>query len=160
MTGSPSSRDDSAPIPIRWEPCVKSIERTSTVACAGDSAWRRGHHTTFHLIASDRRPPAARRKADPVFTRSARFYDLLYAQKDYRMAAAKLRDLIGREAPKAATLLDVGCGTGQHLAHLREHYSVEGLDLDSGLLAVARERLPGVPLHKADMAAFDLGRRF
>jgi ubiquinone/menaquinone biosynthesis C-methylase UbiE len=47
----------------------------------------------------------------------------------------------------AGSLLDVACGTGKHLEQLMRWYQVEGLDLDDGLLAIARERLPGVPLH-------------
>ena len=35
-----------------------------------------------------------------------------------------------------------------------------GMDLEPGMLRVARRRLPGVPLFRADMRAFDLGRRF
>jgi len=62
--------------------------------------------------------------------------------------------------PAARTLLDVACGTGAHLAELRRWYEVEGVDLDSELLEVARERLPGVPLHEGDMTGFDLGREF
>jgi SAM-dependent methyltransferase len=37
---------------------------------------------------------------------------------------------------------------------------VEGLDLDEGMLTLARERLPGVPLHRASMNSFDLGKHF
>lgn len=62
--------------------------------------------------------------------------------------------------PGARTLLDVACGTGKHLEQLRDRHLVEGLDLDDGLLAVARRRLPNVPLHAGDMREFDLGRRF
>lgn len=60
----------------------------------------------------------------------------------------------------ARSLLDVGCGTGRHMEHLREHDEVEGLDISDALLALARRRLPGVPLHKRDLRSFDLGRRF
>jgi SAM-dependent methyltransferase len=92
-----------------------------------------------------------------VFSRSASLYDPLYATfKDYAAEVERLRALIGERR----TLLDVACGTGKHLELLREHYDVAGLDLDPGLLAIARERLPGVELHEADMTDFDLGRRF
>jgi SAM-dependent methyltransferase len=37
---------------------------------------------------------------------------------------------------------------------------VDGLDLDQEMLAVARERLPQTRFYEADMADFDLGRRF
>jgi SAM-dependent methyltransferase len=59
-----------------------------------------------------------------------------------------------------ASLLDVACGTGRHLAHLQPHFTVEGLDLEPNLLDVARNRLPDVSLHKGDMRTFDLGRQF
>src|SRR5687768_7712999 len=96
-----------------------------------------------------------------MFEKSARFYDAIYAGKDYARAAGHLQALIRARRPRAVTLLDVGCGTGRHLEHLREQYrSVEGLDLNPDLLAVAKERLPGVDLHCADMASFDLGKKF
>jgi SAM-dependent methyltransferase len=95
-----------------------------------------------------------------MFTKSARFYDRLYAFKDYDGASEQIHALVQARRPGARTLLDVGCGTGRHLAALRGRYELEGLDLDGGLLAVARERLPDVPLHEADMTTFDLGRRF
>lgn len=95
-----------------------------------------------------------------MFTRSERFYDAVYAHKDYRAEAARLHTLIEERVPAAATLLDVACGTGKHLAELVQWYSVEGIDLDPEMLAIARTRLGDVPLHSADMTAFDLGRRF
>ncbi len=96
-----------------------------------------------------------------MFARSARLYDAVYAtMKDYRAEAERVHKLVEARRPGARTLLDVACGTGAHLEHLARHYDVEGLDLDPDMLAVARERLPGVPLHEADMAAFELGRKF
>jgi SAM-dependent methyltransferase len=95
-----------------------------------------------------------------VFSRSARFYDAIYSFKDYSAEAERLQELVEARVPAARTLLDVACGTGAHLAELRRWYEVEGVDLDPGLLEVARERLPGVPLHEGDMADFDLGREF
>jgi SAM-dependent methyltransferase len=95
-----------------------------------------------------------------VFTRSARFYDAIYSFKDYGKETARIDALIRERRPNARTLLDVACGTGLHLQHLRERYEVEGLDLDPELLKLARERLEDVPLHEGDMRDFDLGRRF
>jgi SAM-dependent methyltransferase len=94
---------------------------------------------------------------------TADLYDALYVGrgKDYQAESELVRGLIESERPGARTLLDVGCGTGQHLARLREHYDAEGLDLDRRMLAIARERLgPELPLHEGDMRDFDLGRRF
>jgi SAM-dependent methyltransferase len=95
-----------------------------------------------------------------MFVKSAEFYDALYWFKDYPAACANLDALIQRESPGASSLLDVGCGTGKHLEHLRARYRVEGVDLGGELLAVARERCPGVPFHQADMVDFSLDRKF
>jgi len=96
-----------------------------------------------------------------VFRRTAELYDFFYAWKDYGVEAARLRAEIGRRVPTARTLLDVACGTGTHLERLRARYEVEGLDRESALLEVARERLGAeVPLHEGDMRDFQLGREF
>jgi len=96
-----------------------------------------------------------------VFEHSARVYDLLYSFKDYEAEALDLTTLIRERNPGAASLLDVACGTGKHLELLRATFpDVAGVDLDDGLLAVAHERLPDVPLTRGDMRTFDLGRTF
>lgn len=95
-----------------------------------------------------------------MFSQTAQLYDRFYAWKEYAAEADRLHDLIEARCPAARTLLDVACGTGRHLELLRRWYRVEGVDLDGGLLAVARERVPDVPLHEADMQELDLGRRF
>jgi SAM-dependent methyltransferase len=56
--------------------------------------------------------------------------------------------------------LDVACGTGRHLAELRAHYEVEGIDADPEMLGVASQRLGETPLHEGDMTDFALERRF
>jgi SAM-dependent methyltransferase len=98
-----------------------------------------------------------------VYGKSARIYDLLYVGagiKDYPAEAAELRSIIQGANPNARTLLDVACGTGAHLAEMRRWYAVEGVDQSPAMLEVAQSRLPGVPLHVADMRTLDLGRPF
>jgi ubiquinone/menaquinone biosynthesis C-methylase UbiE len=96
-----------------------------------------------------------------MFTKTAAFYDLIYHWKNYPAETDKLLAFIQQhKRSSSSTLLDVGCGTGKHLEHLRAHFACEGLDLDPELLKVAQERLPDLPLHHADMLNFDLGRSF
>jgi SAM-dependent methyltransferase len=91
---------------------------------------------------------------------SAAWYDRFYATKDYAAEARQVTALIHQHNPPARTLLDVACGTGRHLEHLRETFACHGVDLDPALLEFARQRLPGIPLTHGDMTDFDLGRRF
>jgi SAM-dependent methyltransferase len=87
-------------------------------------------------------------------------YDSIYGFKDYAGESARLTELIRARNPAARTLLDVACGTGKHLEHFRETFDVEGVDLDEGLLTVARARLGSVPVHEGDMRTLELGHRF
>jgi SAM-dependent methyltransferase len=99
--------------------------------------------------------------AEQTYSKAARYYDRLYAGKDYEGEVGRLIGLLNLPADgRRRTLLDVACGTGLHLRHLREHFDAEGLDICPELLKAAREKLPGIRLHLGDMTAFDLGRRF
>ena len=95
-----------------------------------------------------------------MFSKSARFYDAIYAFKDYAAEADLVTRYVRGSAPDARTLLDVACGTGLHMEHLRRNFLVEGIDVDPDLLAIARERNPDCSLHEGDMRDFDLGRTF
>jgi SAM-dependent methyltransferase len=93
-------------------------------------------------------------------------YDLLAPHYDAvtgdsASEAAFLHDIIAQRHARAATLLDVACGTGGITALLAGAYQVSGLDISPGMLAVARGKLPeGIPLYLADMTRFNLGVRF
>lgn len=96
-----------------------------------------------------------------TYTKSARFYDAIYSFKDYEAEAKKVHEFIQQYASRdCQTLLDVATGTGAHLPFLQKHYTVEGLDLEPGMLEAARKRLPDVTFHKASMVDFDLGKQF
>ena len=96
-----------------------------------------------------------------MFTKSQQFYDLLYSWKDYRAEVDKLHSLVqARKRSQGNLWLDVACGTGKHLELLKEWYSVEGIDLDPEMLAVAKERLPSTVFQQGDFCNFDLGRRY
>lgn len=96
-----------------------------------------------------------------VFSKTARYYDKLYAKKDYAGEVQRLIALLGVEPDRSQkTLLDVACGTGGHLEHLAKNFRVEGLDICPELLEIARARAPGVPFHLGDMTDFSLGEQF
>ena len=97
---------------------------------------------------------------DPIYDRFVPFYDDMFAFKDYAGEADYLVEVIRSHHPTARSLLDVACGTGRHLEHLRREFEVEGLDVNPRFLGIAQHRLPGVPLHEEDMTDFDLARTF
>jgi SAM-dependent methyltransferase len=96
-----------------------------------------------------------------MFGDSIPYYDRFYTWKDYEAEAARLRTLIEEhKRSDGHRLLDLACGTGMHLPHLREHFEVEGLDIEPLFLAMARERNPGLTFHEGDMTRFDLGQTY
>jgi SAM-dependent methyltransferase len=61
----------------------------------------------------------------------------------------------------AASVLDAGCGTGRLAIELaRRGVDVVGVDADPDMLDRARRRAPRLSWVLADLARFDLGRRF
>jgi SAM-dependent methyltransferase len=97
---------------------------------------------------------------DAPYSQSARVYDALCRHKDYAAASLALRGILERAVPHAASLLDVACGTGGHLEHLRSHFRVEGLDFSPEMLEIARRRCPGTPFHEGTLVDFRLPDTF
>jgi SAM-dependent methyltransferase len=96
-----------------------------------------------------------------VFTKTAQFYDKIYAFKDYPAEVEQLTAIIREHLRSSGNrLLDVACGTGKHVEYLKEHFDVAGLDINEELVELARQRNPGVPFHQGDMVDFDLGCQF
>ena len=102
-----------------------------------------------------------------TYDRFAEYYDVVYRGiMDYEGDLALLLRLFRRYMHRRPhSLLDLGCGTGNHdLPLLRRGYEVTGLDGSNAMIAIARrkaraERLP-LRLVRADMRSFNLGRTF
>jgi SAM-dependent methyltransferase len=93
-----------------------------------------------------------------VYARFARFYDAIMG--DRTADIDRIRGYIDRYLPPAASLLELGCGTGAVLAGLADKLSVTGIDLSPEMLAVASRSVPGARLIQADMATFSLEAKF
>lgn len=86
----------------------------------------------------------------------AKYYDLFYKKKNYDKESTFLENLIN----KRKTILDVGCGTGLHMHYLEEkNYQVEGLDLNEGMLEVAKTRVKG-PLYQGNLLDFQPKKKY
>jgi ubiquinone/menaquinone biosynthesis C-methylase UbiE len=81
--------------------------------------------------------------------------------KDYAKEASELKKLFSKYKKSAGTkLLDVACGTGQHIKHLKDKYSCTGIDVNKEILKIAKKNVDDVEFIQADMTSFNLERKF
>lgn len=69
-------------------------------------------------------------------------YDTLYEEKNYGLECDIIELLLSRhQYRKTATILDLGCGTGNHVFQLMKRgYSVVGVDKSEGMISVAKAK--------------------
>jgi SAM-dependent methyltransferase len=86
----------------------------------------------------------------PIYTSFAWAYDLVVPSPGAPQAGESARLLAGRK-----TIVDVGCGTGRHSLALAEAgFDVVGIDASADMIAVARERAPGLRFEVADLTSW------
>ena len=92
----------------------------------------------------------------------AKYYDQIYLKRnDYKSESEIVQNIIRRFKRKPSkTLLDVGCGTGEHLKYLSEHFRCTGLDISKEMTNTARAKVTNVRFEVADMKDFRLQDRF
>jgi len=95
-----------------------------------------------------------------MFLESAELYDAIYRFKNYARECERLRALIADAVPGARTILDVACGTGEHARFLKQHYAIDGVDLNESYLRAARVKNPAGSYTRADMTDFDLAATY
>jgi len=90
-----------------------------------------------------------------VFDCYAQYYDLLYRDKNYPAEAEYVASHIRARCPTAKRILELGCGTGAHAAHLaRMGYSVHGIDFSEAMLAGAAARAAALPREVGERLSF------
>jgi SAM-dependent methyltransferase len=76
-----------------------------------------------------------------IFELYARYYDLLYKEKDYCAEASKIHQSLLRFGIKPSRIIELGCGTGRHAVELAaQGWFVDGIDLSSDMVERANER--------------------
>ncbi|MFC9688546.1 class I SAM-dependent methyltransferase [Kribbella sp. NPDC056951] len=85
-------------------------------------------------------------------------YDAMTADDE---VAGQVAKAVGECGVRPLAVLDLGCGTGRHLAALRDELGAVavGVDLQTGMLDYGRRRY-GVDLRRGDLRSIRLGRRF
>lgn len=96
-----------------------------------------------------------------LYKELAKYYDLIYHWKNYKKEAAIIKNLIKKyKKSNGNDLLDVACGTGQHLKYFKKYFYCTGVDMNEKMLKIARNKVTNVIFKKADMKNFNLKKKF
>jgi len=101
-----------------------------------------------------------------VFQSYGKYYDVIYADKDYEKECDFLEEIFknySRFMPK--TILDAGCGTGGHAVPLAKRgYAVTGIDASEVMTRIAEEKARengvSVNFYVGDLRKLRLNRKF
>jgi ubiquinone/menaquinone biosynthesis C-methylase UbiE len=100
-------------------------------------------------------------KQEKMRMEPARYYDLIYAWKDYKKESKIISRLIQKHKKTSGNeLLDVACGTANHIRFLKDKYIVTGIDVNRQMLMVAQKKFKDITFEKANMIDFNLGKKF
>ncbi len=97
------------------------------------------------------------------FSEYAQFYDLYYAEKDYGTEVDFVLTLASKFNVSVKTLLDMGCGTGKHLAEfVKRGIDCDGFDRSQEMLLHSQKRLgkTSVNLSLGCLTSFENGKRY
>ena len=98
---------------------------------------------------------------DYLYKKFAKYYDLCYSDKDYGKETVFLETLIKKNNIKGKSVLEVGCGTGNHAIYLEKRgFKITGVDLNREMLSVARIKSKKSKFLQGDMRFFDLNEKF
>jgi len=98
-----------------------------------------------------------------VFDNYAKYYNLLYRDKDYNGETEHIDSLIKQFSKlPVETILDIGCGTGIHAYYMNlQGYKTTGIDRSQEMItqALAKE-IPNSDFLRDDAVNFSLNRKF
>lgn len=97
-----------------------------------------------------------------VFKNYAKYYNLLYNDKDYKGESEYILNLINKYSVNALSVLDIGCGTGKHASLLAENgFLVTGVDLSADMIGLAESKnYKNCDFYNANARDFNLNRQF
>lgn len=92
------------------------------------------------------------------FAHYARYYDLLYAGKDYAAETRFVHDRLRALQAPGPRLLELGCGTGRHAQEFTGlGWQVTGVDLSPGMITQAKRRAAQAGGARKNRPGFQVG---
>ena len=94
---------------------------------------------------------------DVMYNKLAKYTDLLYSSKDYKKEVDFILRRIKETKISGKVLIDVACGSGNHSKIFQKKgYKIYGVDLNKGMLKLAKKNIPKAKLFCQDLTKLSL----
>ncbi|NUQ81551.1 MAG: class I SAM-dependent methyltransferase [Bacteroidetes bacterium] len=88
----------------------------------------------------------------------AAYYNLIYRDKNYESEADYIISLLNKTGKSVQTIAELGCGTGGHaLCFAKKGFRVDGFDLSSDMIGIARSSLTTSDSSVKEQVTFSVG---
>ena len=95
-----------------------------------------------------------------VFTKSAKYYDLMKSSKNYQEEANQIIDILNHYGIFSGHILDLACGTGEHDKYLKSQFQTDGLDLNKDFVEIAKTKNPEGTYYTGNMIDFETNKAY
>lgn len=95
-----------------------------------------------------------------MYELSSKYYDVIYSFKEYQQESELIRDYIKHQGANYITILDVACGTAEHAYFLKNDFRIDGIDLNSEFVEIAKSKNSEGSYYTADMTDFHLDKKY
>ena len=94
------------------------------------------------------------------FRKYAKYYDLLYKDKDYYNETLYISKII-KKSTKGKKILEIGCGTGSHAIELsKKGFQVCGIDNSKQMISAAKKKTKKLKFKVSDARKFKFEEKF
>jgi len=95
-----------------------------------------------------------------LYNEIAKYADITYDVKDYKKEVKFIVDILKKYGVKPKLIYDVACGSGNHSRILLEKgFNVIGVDLNKGMINVAKKKVPKLKVYQQDMRKLKMKRK-
>jgi SAM-dependent methyltransferase len=92
----------------------------------------------------------------------SKYYDLLYKDKNYNDEVDYILGLINQFSNKSQSIIELGCGSGNHAEFFQNHnYEITGIEQSEHLIKIAKDKnINNFTIVKGDITNFNLNIEF
>ncbi len=99
-----------------------------------------------------------------VFKDYSKYYNLLYKDKNYKAEVDYVLDLVSKQNVSGRTILNLGCGTGNHdFIFAEKGFEVFGVDLSEEMIEIAKSKISKkntISFAQGDIRSFSIDKEF